>query len=82
MTSLTVFALAALAASRLAPGGTWRLATDWQEYAQRIQAVLGATPGLRGGPVERWSERPVSKFERKGLQAGRPITDLRYTRTG
>ena len=31
---------AGLAASRLAPGATWRLATDWGDYAHQMQAVL------------------------------------------
>ncbi len=71
---------AGLAASRLAPGATWRLATDWGDYAHQMQAVLDAEPSLDGGVVERWAERPVTKFERKGLEAGRAITDLAYTR--
>jgi tRNA (guanine-N7-)-methyltransferase len=70
----------ALAASRLAPGGTWRLATDWDDYADQMRIVLDAEPGLAGGVTERWAERPVTKFERKGLEAGRTITDLLYTR--
>ena len=71
---------AALAASRLAPGGSWRLATDWTDYAEQMTGVLDAQAGLSGGLVERWAERPVTRFERKGLEAGRSITDLRYTR--
>lgn len=73
-------AFAALAASRLAPGGSWRLATDWGEYAEQMVEVLDAEPDLDGGVVERWVERPVTKFERKGLAAGRQITDLTYRR--
>ena len=73
---------ARLAASRLAPGATWRLATDWPDYAAQMVEVLGAEPALTGGVVPRWEERPVTKFERKGLLAGRPITDLAYTRAG
>jgi tRNA (guanine-N7-)-methyltransferase len=73
-------AFAALAADRLAPGGTWRLATDWADYADQMVAVLDAEPGLRGGVTERWAERPVTKFERKGIEAGRAITDLVYRR--
>lgn len=73
-------AFAALAASRLAPGAEWRLATDWADYAEQMVEVLDAEPLLRGGVVERWAERPVTKFERKGIEAGRPITDLCYTR--
>ena len=42
--------------------------------------VLDAEPLLSGGVVERWAERPVTKFERKGLAAGRDITDLAYRR--
>jgi tRNA (guanine-N7-)-methyltransferase len=72
---------AALAASRLAPGGVWRLATDWQDYAEQMVQVLDAEPGLTGGVVERWAERPLTRFERKGLAADRSITDLRYVAT-
>ena len=71
---------AALAASRLAPGATWRLATDWADYAEQMVEVLDAVPDLSGGVVPRWDERPVTKFERKGLAAGRTITDLAYHR--
>lgn len=73
-------AFAALAATRLAPGAEWRLATDWADYAQQMVEVLDAQPRLTGGVVERWSDRPVTKFERKGLEEGRAITDLRYVR--
>ena len=71
---------AALAASRLRPGGTWRLATDWTEYADQMRAVLDAEPSLEGGRVDRWEDRPVTKFDRKGLAVGRDITDLAYRR--
>jgi tRNA (guanine-N7-)-methyltransferase len=69
-----------LAATRLAPGATWRLATDWADYADQMREVLDAEPLLSGGPTPRWDERPVTRFERKGLAAGRRITDLRYER--
>jgi len=73
-------AFAALAASRLAPDAVWRLATDWADYAGQMVEVLDAEPLLAGGVVPRWAARPVTKFERKGLAAGRTITDLRYER--
>lgn len=72
---------AAMVAERLEPGATWRLATDWADYAEQMRDVLDATPGLRGGEVGRWSERPVTKFERKGVAAGRTIADFAYQRT-
>lgn len=71
---------AALAGSRLRPGGLWRLATDWAEYAGRMRSVLDDEPRLAGGPTDRWSDRPVTKFERKGLAADRGIADLTYRR--
>ena len=68
-------------AGRLAPGAHWRLATDWGDYAQQMIEVLDAEPLLTGGRVERWADRPVTRFERKGLEKDREITDLTYTRT-
>jgi tRNA (guanine-N7-)-methyltransferase len=73
---------ARLAASRLAPAATWRLATDWADYAEQMREVLDAEPALEGGPVPRWEQRPMTRFERKGLDAGRMITDLAYRRVG
>lgn len=69
-----------LVAARLAPGAEWRLATDWADYAEQAQEVLDAEPLLDGGPVERWAERPVTRFERRGIAEGRAITDFCYRR--
>ncbi len=74
-------AFADLVARRLRPGGLWRIATDWVEYAEQMQTVLDAEPGLSGGRTERWEERPVTRFERKGLASGRTIVDLTYCRS-
>ncbi|MEI2714423.1 MAG: tRNA (guanosine(46)-N7)-methyltransferase TrmB [Nocardioides sp.] len=71
---------ARLVAGRLAPGGLWRLATDWADYAEQMQAVLDAEPMLDGGRVARWADRPVTKFERKGIAVDREIVDLCYRR--
>ena len=71
---------AAVASSRLVPRGEWRLATDWAHYAAQMATVLDAEPTLEGGVVERWEERPITRFERKGRELGREITDLRYRR--
>jgi len=74
-----------LAASRLVPGGVLRLATDWPPYAAQMGGVLSGEPLLENvydGPAPRWDERPLTRFERRGIAAGRPITDLTYRRTG
>ncbi|MFI6266457.1 tRNA (guanosine(46)-N7)-methyltransferase TrmB [Micromonospora sp. NPDC051006] len=69
----------ALLRSRLAPGGTLHCATDWAEYAEVMRATLDADPELvdpHGGFAPRPAHRPVTKFERRALTAGRPIFDL------
>ena len=43
---------AALAASRLRPGGVWRLATDWVEYADQMRNGARCRTAAGGG---RWS---------------------------
>ncbi|NYI43939.1 tRNA (guanine-N7-)-methyltransferase [Nocardioides aromaticivorans] len=77
---LVVPEYARLVATRLVPGGLWRLATDWADYAEQMVEVLDAEPLVEGGVVERWAERPVTKFERKGIAKERTITDLAYRR--
>lgn len=72
---------AAIAASRLIRGGKWRLATDWAEYAAQMVDVLDSTEALVGGVVPRWDERPLTRFERRGIAEGRAITDLCYRKT-
>jgi tRNA (guanine-N7-)-methyltransferase len=72
-------------AERLAPGGYLHLATDWEDYAQQMLAVLDATPGLvnvagPGGFVERPASRPITKFEQRGLKLGHNVRDLLYRR--
>lgn len=73
---------ACLAASRLEEGAALRLATDWPDYAEHIRTVLDAEPLLTGGPTERWAERPLTRFERRGLREGRPVADFCYVRVG
>jgi tRNA (guanine-N7-)-methyltransferase len=74
----------------LAPGGTLHLATDWSDYAEQMRTVVAGEPRLvarpdrtegDGGP---WRSarpaRPVTAYERRGLDAGRTITDLVWVR--
>ena len=74
---------AALAASRLAPGGRLHVATDWQDYAEHVLAVLSATPGLENtaqGFAPRPATRPETKFEKRGLKLGHGVWDIVFTR--
>ena len=71
---------ATLIATLVRPGGFWHLATDITDYAEQMIDVLGASPDWSGGVIERPRYRPVTKYESIALDAGRPITDLMYTR--
>ncbi|MCW3814948.1 tRNA (guanosine(46)-N7)-methyltransferase TrmB [Micromonospora sp. DR5-3] len=73
----------ALLRSRLTPGGTLHCATDWAEYAESMRETLTADPELvdvHGDYAPRPAHRPVTKFERRALTAGRPIFDLVHRR--
>ncbi|WP_420835549.1 tRNA (guanosine(46)-N7)-methyltransferase TrmB [Amycolatopsis vancoresmycina] len=70
---------AALVASRLAPGGTFHMATDWENYAEQMLEVCSAEPSLKNrydgwAPRPEW--RPVTKFEQRADVEGRVSHDL------
>ena len=73
-------AFAALVASRLKPGGLFRLATDWVPYAEHMREVLDASPDFEGGPVPRPDSRPVTRFEARGERLGHAMADFCYRR--
>jgi tRNA (guanine-N7-)-methyltransferase len=78
-------AFAALAASRLGPGGILHAATDWVAYAEAMLEVLEACPGLRnmagaGCYAERPAYRPLTKFEVRGQALGHEVRDLLFRR--
>ena len=64
----------------LAVGGTLHVATDIDDYAVMARRVCDEHPALTGGVVDRPDWRPVTRYERKGLAAGRATTDLLYRR--
>ncbi len=77
----------ALAASRLLPGGTLHMATDWDDYALQMRAAADAEPRLENTALGRpggWSLRPewrpVTKFEARARDEGRDVRDLIYRR--
>jgi tRNA (guanine-N7-)-methyltransferase len=72
----------ALIADRLRPGGLFRVATDWEDYAFAMRDVLDASPltNTREGWAPRFDERPMTKYEARGIAAGRTVYDLCYRR--
>jgi tRNA (guanine-N7-)-methyltransferase len=69
--------------ARLVPllrvGGTLHIATDCADYVKQIRAVCDADPVLSGGPIERPSWRPVTRFEQRAIDQGRTAVDLVYS---
>lgn len=79
-------AFVALLAGALAEGGVLRCATDWRPYALEMLEVLGAAAGLAnlaadGGFVARPTERPPTRFERRGERLGHEVWDLAFRRS-
>ncbi len=77
-------AFASLVASALGPGGRFRLATDWEPYAEWMLEVLNAAPDLGnaapgGGFIER-PARGATRFEDRGRRLGHRVFDLEYLR--
>lgn len=70
---------AALMARKLAPRGVLHAATDWPDYAEHIEAMLGAQPRLERA-TRGFAERPETKFESRGRRLGHPIRDLYFRR--
>ncbi|MCG6867584.1 MAG: tRNA (guanosine(46)-N7)-methyltransferase TrmB [Gammaproteobacteria bacterium] len=71
----------------LRDGGIFHMATDWQDYARHMMAVMEEVPGFanRAGPrrfSSRPGDRPVTKFECRGNRLGHVTRDLVYTRDG
>lgn len=74
----------ALLAQRLKPGGYVHVATDWQDYAEHILAVLSEEPRLANaagrGFAPRPTSRPPTKFEERGRRLGHGVWDLLFRR--
>ena len=65
-------------ADLLAVGGTLHVATDIDDYAAQVRRVCDDHPRFEGGVIDRPAWRPYTRYERKGLDAGRQPTDLLY----
>jgi len=74
-----------LLATAIAPGGTLRLATDWEHYALHMREVIDACATFENthpdtGFAPRSPERPLTRFERRGQRLGHDVWDLEYRR--
>ncbi|MGD8573714.1 MAG: tRNA (guanosine(46)-N7)-methyltransferase TrmB [Gammaproteobacteria bacterium] len=79
-------AFVALAARCQPADGRLHLATDWEDYAFQMREVLDASPYYRNsvggeGFAPRPADRPLTRFEQRGLRRGHAVRDLVYLRT-
>ncbi|WP_018693034.1 tRNA (guanosine(46)-N7)-methyltransferase TrmB [Algicola sagamiensis] len=68
-------------AQKLATGGFFHMATDWENYAEHMLEVMSAAPGYtntseQGDYVPRPDSRPLTKFENRGQRLGHGVWDL------
>lgn len=72
-----------LLSRKLKVGAYIHVATDWQEYAEWVLAVLSGEPKLKNSAqdyAEKPSYRPLTKFENRGIKLGHGVWDLVFTR--
>lgn len=77
----------ALLADKLKPGGMLHCATDWQDYAEHMIAVLNDSPvftnlAQQGDFIPRPAMRPLTKFEQRGHRLGHGVWDIQFIRNG
>jgi tRNA (guanine-N7-)-methyltransferase len=75
----------ALLARKLQHGGILHMATDWENYAQHMLEVVGASAAFRncagsGHYSEKPAWRPTTKFEHRGQRLGHGVWDLLFER--
>lgn len=59
-------------------GGFIHCATDWQPYAEHMRLVFSAQSNLLEQLANNSRNRPLTKFEQRGIQLGHDIWDLFY----
>ena len=77
---------AELVRSKLALGGCFHMATDWEQYAEHMLDVMINADGYTntapdGDYVPRPDYRPITKFETRGQKLGHGVWDLIFERT-
>ena len=74
-----------LVRERLKPGGILHMATDWEDYARHMLAVMQQVSGyVNTAPAGDYAPRPayrvLTKFEQRGLRLGHGVWDLIFRR--
>jgi tRNA (guanine-N7-)-methyltransferase len=68
---------------KIKPSGYIHVATDWQDYAEQVLRVLSEESALQNTAADyapRPDYRPLTKFEKRGLNLGHGVWDLVFKR--
>ncbi|MFT5276677.1 MAG: tRNA (guanine-N7-)-methyltransferase [Glaciecola sp.] len=72
---------------KLAVGGTFHMATDWEPYAEHMMEVMTKAQGFENispdgpnGYIPRPDYRPITKFEVRGQKLGHGVWDIIFKR--
>ena len=68
---------------KIKPNGYLHVATDWQDYAEQVLHVLSEESQLQNTASDyapRPDYRPLTKFEKRGLNLGHGVWDLVFKR--
>ena len=71
---------------KLAVGGVFHMATDWENYAEHMLEVMTTAEGFKNQAednqyVPRPEHRPLTKFENRGHKLGHGVWDLMFEKT-
>lgn len=71
--------------SKLAIGGVFHMATDWENYGEYMLEIMSVAPGYKNlstsdDYVPRPEQRPLTKFEQRGHRLGHGVWDLMFER--
>jgi tRNA (guanine-N7-)-methyltransferase len=74
-----------LLAKKLEVGGILHMVTDWKDYAEHIQTIMEKSADFKPFSPNRHfrthpQDRPLTKFERRGLGLGHAIYEMVYQR--
>lgn len=71
-------AFAARAARVLHAGGTWRLATDWSDYAEQMRQVIADSPDFTNAHAGELSgeDSPLTRIRRRRIEKHEPDPDF------
>lgn len=69
-----------LLAKKLKTDGRLHIATDWKNYAEWIEEVISANTDFKRLPEDTPHNRPMTKFEKRGIDLGHGVWDMIYQR--